>query len=127
MMNMTEKMTLMDQINAIAFEGLTEDQFDFLVDRARKSVRKASAKKGMTKAQKENVGIKAEILDVLASADAGMTATAIGNALGVSCQKASALLAQMVDDGDVVRTKEGKANVFTLQVEDTDEDETETE
>ena len=112
-----EKVTIMEQINAIAFEGLTKDQFDFLVERARKSVRKASAKKGMTKGQKENVEVKARIFDALAN-DGAMTATAVGNALDISCQKASALLKQMVDEGEVVKAKDGKATVFSVVAED---------
>ena len=114
MMKMAEKMTIMEQINAISYEGLTEEQFDFLVDRAKRSVRPAHAKKGLTKTQKENLGIKQEILNILASADAGMTATAVGNTLEISCQKASALLKQMVDDGYVIKGKADKAIIFTL-------------
>ena len=115
-----EKVTIMEQINAISFEGLTEDQFDFLVERARKSVRKASAKKGMTKAQKENAEVKARIFAVLVK-DGAMTATAVGNALDISCQKASALLKQMVEDGEVAKAKDGKATVFSAIAEDEDE------
>lgn len=122
-----EKVTIMEQINAISFEGLTKDQFDFLVERARKSVRKASAKKGMTKAQKENAEVKARIFAVLVK-DGAMTATAVGNALGISCQKASALLKQMVDEGEVAKAKDGKATVFSaLPVDEVDEDEGEAE
>lgn len=118
MITMENKMTIMDQINAIAFEGLTEDQFDFLVERARKSVRKAGARKGLTKIQKENVGIKNDIITVLAE-NGAMTATAIGNELGISCQKTSALLKQMVDDNEVIKKKDGKATVFTV-IEETE-------
>lgn len=122
-----EKVTIMEQINAISFEGLTEDQFDFLVERARKSVRKASAKKGMTKDQKEKAEVKAHIYAVLVK-DGAMTATAIGNALGISCQKTSALLKQMVEDGEVAKVKDGKATVFSaLPADEVDEGEDEGE
>lgn len=114
-----EKMTINERINGICFEGLTKEDFDFLVERARKSVRKATARKGLTKVQKENVGIKADILAVLEERGA-LTATAVGEALGISCQKASALLKQMVDNGEVVKAKDGKATVFSA-VTDTDE------
>lgn len=113
MITMENKMTIMDQINAIAFEGLTEDQFDFLVERARKSVRKASAHKGLTKAQKENEEIKDKILEVLMDKGA-MTATQVGLAFGWNgSQKATALLNQMVKAGTVERIKEGRAITFS--------------
>lgn len=112
-----EKVTIMERIDGIAFEGLTEEDFNFLVERARKSVRKGGTRKGLTKAQKENVGIKADILAVLEEKGA-LTATAVGNELAISCQKASALLKQMVDNGEVVKAKDGKATVFSAVAED---------
>ena len=88
-----------------------------IMEHARKSVRKASAKKGMTKAQKENAEVKIRIFDALDEKGA-MTATAVGNEIGISCQKASALLKQMVEDGEVVKAKDGKATVFSVVAED---------
>ncbi len=114
-----EKVTIMERINGIAFEGLTEEDFNFLVERARKSVRKGGTRKGLTKAQKENVGIKADILAILEE-KVGLTATQVGNELAISCQKASALLKQMVENGEVVKDKDGKATLF-FAVTNTDE------
>lgn len=110
MMNMTIK----ERINGIAFENLTAEDFEFLKERALKSIRKPSERKGPTKAQKENEGIKATIAETLADAEKAMTATEVGNAVGISCQKASALLKQMVDAGTATKAKEGKATVFTV-------------
>lgn len=108
------KMTITDQINAIAFDTLTEDQFNFLVERALKSVRKSNGERKPTKVQKENEGFKTEILNLLADSD-GMTATQVGTAFGWNgSQKASALLKQMVDAGEVVKAKNGKATIFTV-------------
>ena len=117
MMNMTIK----ERINGIAFEGLTAEDFEFLKERALKSVRKPTARKGLTKTQKENEGIKATIAETLADAEKAMTATEVGNALGISCQKASALLKQMLDAGEVTKAKDGKATVFSAVAEDEDE------
>ena len=113
-MTMSNKATIMDQINAINFETLTENQFDFLVERAKKSVRKGSAKKTLSKTQKENAGIKLTIFDTLEENGEGMTATAIGNAVGISCQRASALLNQMVESNDLIKVKNGKATLFMI-------------
>lgn len=116
-----EKVTIKERINGIAFEGLTVEDFEFLKERALKSVRKATARKGLTKAQKENEGIKATIADTLAGAEKALTATEVGNVVGISCQKASALLKQMVDAGEIAKAKDGKATVFSAIAEDEDE------
>lgn len=108
-----EKMTITERINGINFETLTEEDFNFLVERALKSVRKSNGVRKPTKAQKENEGIKAQMLEVLADSE-GMTATAVGKAVDISVQKASALLRQMVLDGEVVKAKDGKATIFTV-------------
>lgn len=106
-----EKMTITERINGIAYESLTEEDFNFLVERALKSVRKSSPKKGLTKNQKENEGFKAEILNTLGE---GMTATEVGDALNISVQRASAILKQMVDAGTVTKAKDGKKTLFSV-------------
>lgn len=103
------KTTITEQINAIAFDTLTEEQFAFLVERALKSVRKSTGERKPTKTQVANEGLKAEILGILGE---GMTATDVGKALNISVQKASALLKQMIDVDEVVKFKEGKVTLF---------------
>ena len=125
---MAEKMNLTEQINAIAFEGLTEEQFAFLKERALKSIRKPSKTKALTKTQKDNLVSKEKILTLLAE-KGKLTATQIGEELGwKGSQKATALLTPMVKAGTVVRTKEGKLKLFSLpeaEVEETEEEEEE--
>lgn len=73
--------------------------------------------KGQTKTQKENEGVKAVIADVLAEADAKMTVTELIGDERLSSytnQKISALLRQMVGDGRVTKTIEGKKAYFAL-------------
>lgn len=106
-----EKITITERINGINFETLTEEDFNFLVERALKSVRKSNGVRKPTKNQIENERLKADMLNVL---DEGMTATDAGNAVGISVQKASALLKQMVDAGEVVKVKDGKATIFKV-------------
>ena len=78
--------------------------------------KKASNKKA-TKTQEENVGIKATILQVLATIARG-TVTDIqnGNAelSALSNQKVSALVRQLVESGKVVKTVEKKKSIFSL-------------
>ena len=78
--------------------------------------KKASNKKA-TKTQEENVGIKATILEVLATIGSG-TVTDIQNGNAelstLSNQKVSALVRQLVESGKVVKTVEKKKSIFSL-------------
>jgi hypothetical protein len=106
------KTTITERINGINFDSLTHDDFDFLVERALKSVRKGNpnAVRKPSKTQVENEGFKGQILDLLGE---GKTATQVGADLGISVQRASAILKQMVDAGTVAKAKVGKALLFT--------------
>lgn len=106
-----EKMTITERISGIAYETLTEEDFNFLVERALKSVRKSNGVRKPTKNQVANEGLKADIVNALGE---GLTATDAGKAVGISVQKASALLKQLVDAGEVVKVKDGKATLFKV-------------
>lgn len=77
--------------------------------------KKASNKKA-TKSQTENVGIKADIVAILESADKPLTVTEIQNLLGTeySNQKVSALVTQLKNSGTVVKSTEKGKSLFTL-------------
>ena len=78
--------------------------------------KKAQNKKA-TKTQEQNVGIKATILEVLAIIGSG-TVTDIQNGdeelSALSNQKVSALVRQLVESGDVVKTTDKKKSIFSL-------------
>ena len=79
-----------------------------------------TSKKGLTKTQKENEGVKAVIAEVLAETGEKMTVTELINdnrLNGYTNQKISALLRQMVEAGKVVKTIEGKKAFFEVAVE----------
>lgn len=79
-----------------------------------------TSKKGLTKTQKENEGVKAVIAEVLADAGEKMTVTELitdDRLNGYTNQKISALLRQMVEAGKVVKTIEGKKAFFGVAVE----------
>lgn len=78
-----------------------------LIDKRKAAPRKETA------AQLANAGIKVAIVEVIGGAEDGMTATMVADAVGVSVQKATQLLKQLVDAGEVIRT-EGKGKVKTL-------------
>ena len=73
-----------------------------------------SALKKPTKTQRENEEFKVKIVDMLTEEVDGMTATEIGSALAISCQKASAILSQMVKAEVVAKVKEDKVTRFVL-------------
>lgn len=64
---MTNKTTLTDRINAIAFDTLTEDEFNFLVERAQKSIRKSTkpAVRKPSKAHEANVALIPQVEAVI--------------------------------------------------------------
>ena len=77
----------------------------------------SSGEKKPTKTQRENEDLKVKILEMLGEEVEGMTATEIGSALAVTCQKASSLLSQMgteKGDGRVRKDKVGKQIRFFL-------------
>ena len=78
--------------------------------------KKAQNKKA-PKTQEQNVGIKATILKVLATIGSG-TVTDIQNGneelSALSNQKVSALVRQLVESGDVVKTTDKKKSIFSL-------------
>ena len=78
--------------------------------------KKAQNKKA-TKTQEQNVSIKATILKVLATIGSG-TVTDIQNGneelSALSNQKVSALVRQLVESGEVVKTVDKKKSIFSL-------------
>ena len=78
--------------------------------------KKAQNKKA-TKTQEQNIGIKATILKVLATIGSG-TVTDIQNGneelSALSNQKVSALVRQLVESGEVVKTVDKKKSIFSL-------------
>ena len=78
--------------------------------------KKAQNKKS-TKTQEQNKGIKATILKVLATIGSG-TVTDIQNGneelSTLSNQKVSALVRQLVESGEVVKTTDKKKSIFSL-------------
>lgn len=79
---------------------------------------KRSTSKGMTKTQKENEVIMAQILDALGTFETPVTVTELiaGGAglAGFTNQKVSALLRKLVEGGKVTKVIEGKKAKFAL-------------
>lgn len=99
-------------------EALPTDVRDFATSAISKlDARNEKRKDTPTKAQKENAPIKEHIVAVFNGSP--MTAAEVAEAVGVSTQKASALLRQLVADGtlsveDVKVPKKGTVKAYSL-------------
>jgi predicted Rossmann fold nucleotide-binding protein DprA/Smf involved in DNA uptake len=118
------KVTIADKFDALAdyiqngensIFPTPEDAIEFINDRKEKAMKKSDNRKP-TAQQKENEGFKENILDVLTSE--GKTVSEIiamsDDLSGLTNQRVSALLRQLVLAGKVVKTKEGKKSLFTI-------------
>jgi len=74
-----------------------------------------TAKSGPTKNQIENEATKGEILEILAAEGNPITATEVAAKVGLTSQKVSALLTQLVKvEKKVIRTEDKKRAYFSL-------------
>lgn len=113
---MAKAMTYAEAIN-LAIEGNLNDEAIERLNALKAQLAKrnsSGALKKPTKTQNENEQFKVKIVDFLTEEVDGMTATEVGSALGVTCQRASAILNQMVKDEVVAKVKEGKVTRFVL-------------
>lgn len=97
---------------ALGMEGFSAEEKEVFEKAIKALDKKASTP---TKAQKEAEGIRANILALLADGRA-RTATEIGAEIGISCQKASAMLKPYVDNGTVTKVvgKGKNPNTFVV-------------
>ena len=108
-------MTKFTYVNAIdnAINGnLTEETIEKLTALKAQLVKRANGERKPTKGQRENEGTKAEILAVLTSE--GKQCKEIAEAVGISGQKCSALLKQLVDTGAVEKYAEKRVTYFKV-------------
>ena len=108
-------MTKVEMYNAILkVNGLTDEMVAFLT-KERDAVAKRNARKStsLTKTQKENIGLKKDIITFLDGVDFA-TATEIGVAVGTNVQRASALLRQLVIEGKVTKNIEKRVSHFSI-------------
>lgn len=114
-MTKVTKKEMFEMLKGVAGVAENADMVAF-IDHEIELLNKKSANKKATKTQEENVGIKAEILNVL-TAD-GATVSEIQAKSDVlsalSNQRVSALLRQLVESGNVVKTVDKKKSYFSL-------------
>ena len=115
---MANKMTIKDYFNEVIELAKANDRED-IVEFAEGRIavlEKKSASKKPTKTQEENEEIKVDILDNLTKE--GITVSELQTKSdilnGLSNQRVSALLRQLVADGKVVKTVDKKKSYFAL-------------
>ena len=119
---MMNKMTYVNAIN-FALRALNGEEIENKVEVAEKlialgqSLEKRNTAKSdkPTKKQAENATVKDAILATLSSTE-GKRCGDIATEVGISGQKCSALLSQLVKTGEVVKTEEKRVALFTLPV-----------
>jgi len=112
MTKMTKKVALNVAIEAIG--ETNAEAVEVLENMIAQLEKRASAPKKPTKKQVENVAVKEAIVTALKGAEAPMSAKAVGEALEITTQRASALLTQLKNEGAVVRTEEKGKALFAI-------------
>ena len=105
--NYAEIRSILVSVNATDLIAFVDHEVA-LLDKKNKAPKKA------TKTQIENEALKDRILSVLSASEKPLTATEIATEMGVSVNKASALLTQLREDNSVVRSVEKRKAYFTV-------------
>jgi predicted transcriptional regulator len=109
------KMTKLDRLGLVR-DALVEAGETELVTFVEKEMETLEKRKGAerkpTKDQEANMALKADMVDFLADAEVGVTATELATEFDVSVQKVAQLVKQLVTAGEVTRT-EGKGKEKT--------------
>ena len=101
-------MTKMELLNAIVVGGVVSEEMEAKAKEWAGTLAKRAEKP--SKAQKENEGFKAEILEFLAGCEGAVTAAYVAEGTGILKGKVVALLGQLAKAGKVTAEKgKGKA------------------
>ena len=115
MANKMTKVQMFEAIKAVEAVSANEEMVAF-INHEIELLNKKSANKKATKTQEENVSIKEEILSVLTTE--GATVTDIQSKSeklsALSNQRVSALLRQLIESGEVVKSTDKKKSYFAL-------------
>lgn len=115
MANKITKAQMFNMIKAIPEVAENEDMVKF-IDHELDLLAKKSANKKPTKVQEQNAVLKDAIVAVLGTFEKGVTASEVLNAsaefAGLSNQKISSMLNQLVADGLVIKSTDGKKSIF---------------
>lgn len=111
------KAQMFAMIKAVPAVAENDEMVEFIDHELELLANKKSSKKP-TKTQEENEVLKNKIVEVLGTFENGATVSEIlatgGDFTGMSNQKISALVRQLVLDGTVVKTTDKKKSIFSV-------------
>lgn len=108
------KMTYAVAIDRAIAGDIDDEVIEKLTALKAQLAKRGSGKHAPTKTQKEGLELMERMIEVIADAEDGMTATEVGAEVDVTCQRASALLKKLVEDERVEKRKVGKQMRFYL-------------
>jgi len=117
---MEKKITKVDRFNQLMALEEVKANADLMafIEHEIELLQKKSASKKPTKKNEENEVLKSKIVEVLSTFENGATVSEILSASedfnGMSNQKISALVRQLVLDGTVVKTTDKKKSIFSV-------------
>ena len=115
---MEKRITKRDYFNQIKEIVKDNEKLVAFIDHELELLDKKASNKTPSKNQVANEGLKGVIVNVLANAEKPLTISEITNAdnelVGLSNQKISALLIQLIGSNQVVRTSDKKKAYFSL-------------
>ena len=117
---MEKKITKVDRFNQLMALDEVKANADLMAfcEHEIDLLQKKSSSKKPTKVQEENEVLKNKIVEVLGTFENGATVSEIlatgGDFTGMSNQKISALVRQLVLDGTVVKTTDKKKSIFSV-------------
>lgn len=115
---MTNKMTKRDYFNRILSYAHDEDK-DFIVHELELLDKKNSAERKPTAKQVENAGFKADIVGWMEQGQQYVVADIVKGvpsivAAGISANRVTAMMTQLVNDGSVVKTVDKRKSYYSL-------------
>lgn len=113
---MANKMTKKDYFNKVLTFVAGDAELEKFIQHEIELLEKKATNKKATKTQEENVSYKAEIMSVLTAEGATVTEIQSRSEVlgGLSNQRVSALLRQMVDAKEVAKVVDKKKSLFAL-------------
>lgn len=115
---MTNKMTKRDYFNRILSYAHDEDK-DFIVHELELLDKKNSAERKPTAKQVENAGFKSDIVGWMEQGQQYVVADIVKGvpsivAAGISANRVTAMMTQLVNDGSVVKTVDKRKSFYSL-------------
>lgn len=102
------------EVNGLIDAAEATDHREFIAHEVELLTKKANGPKGKTKEQVANDKVKADMVALLTESGEAMKSSEVAASLGISVQKSTSLLTQLVKGEVVTREKDGKDTWFSV-------------